>query len=137
VRNRQTGRRRGLSQGGRDHGAVAVEWLLIFPLVLATVMLVVQYGVYAHARSVAIASAHEGARAAAAEQGTSSQGIRTAREFLAQAGGDDVLTAAQITGSRTAASATVTVSGRALSLFPGLPLRIQQEATMPVERLTQ
>lgn len=130
-------RRRRPGLRGGDEGAVAVEWLLIFPIVLAAVMLIVQYGVYAQARSVAIASAQEGARAAASEQGTRSQGVQAAREFLAQAGGDDVLADATVEGARSAVDATVTVSGRVLNLLPGLRLRITQEATMPVERLTQ
>ena len=61
--------------------------------------------------TVAIAAAQQGARAAGAEQGRESDGVGAANDFLAEAGGDDVLTATSASANRTATTATVTVSG--------------------------
>ena len=89
-----------------------------------------------HARTVAIAAAEQGARAAGARGGTVAAGTTAAGDFVATAGGDGVLKAASATGSRTPTTATVTVTGQAMSVIPGWTLTITQSATMPVERLT-
>ena len=95
-----------------------------------------QAALFYHARTVAIAAAQEGARAAGAEQGRESDGIGAADEFIAEAGGDDVLTNTSTTASRTGTAATVTVTGFSLSVIPGWHVRITQTATVPVEGLT-
>jgi len=95
-----------------------------------------QAALYYHARTVAIAAAQEGARAAGAEQGHEADGVEAANDFIAEAGGDDVLTATSATTRRTTTTATVTVTGFSLSVIPGWKVRITQIATVPVERLT-
>ena len=95
-----------------------------------------QAALFYHARTVAIAAAQEGARAAGAEQGHESDGVGAANDFVNEAGGDDVLTGTSATARRTATTATVTVTGFSLSVIPGWKVRITQSATVPVERLT-
>jgi hypothetical protein len=95
-----------------------------------------QAALFYHARTVAIAAAQEGARAAGAEQARESDGVGAANDFIAEAGGDDVLTSSSASASRTATTATVTVSGFSLSVIPGWKVRITQSATVPVERIT-
>ena len=77
--------------------------------------------------TVAIAAAQEGARAAGAEQGSESDGVGAANDFLAEAGGDDVLTGTSTSANRTATTATVTVSGFSLSVIPGWKVRDHAE----------
>jgi hypothetical protein len=95
-----------------------------------------QAALFHHARTVAIAAAQEGARAAGAESGRESDGVGAATDFINEAGGDDVLTHASSTADRTATTATVTVTGYSLSVIPGWTIRITQSASVPVERLT-
>ena len=95
-----------------------------------------QAALFYHARTVAIAAAQEGARAAGAEHGRETDGVGAANDFLAEAGGNDVLTGASTSANRTATTATVTVTEFSLSVIPGWKVRITQSASVPVERLT-
>ena len=105
------------------------------PALFAVMFLGMQAALIYHARTLAIASAQEGARAAGAENGTTAAGITTARTYLAETAGD-ALTSSTVTGTRTATTASVTVRGVALSVIPGWRPTITQSATIPVERIT-
>ena len=124
-------------RGGRERGSASIQMVVLLPALFAVMFLGMQAALYYHARTVAIAAAQEGARAAAAETGTTGRGTAAALDFVADAGGDDVLTAVSVAGARTPTAATITVTGRALSVIPGWKPRLQQSATAPVERLTQ
>lgn len=95
-----------------------------------------QAALYYHARTVAIAAAQEGARAAGSEIGRESDGIAAANEFVSDAGGDDVLVGAAFTADRSGTTATVTVQGFSLSVIPGWKPVVRQTASVPIERLT-
>jgi len=115
---------------------VSIQMVLLLPVLFAVMFLGMQAALFYHARTVAIAAAEEGARAAGARGGTVPAGTKAAADFVATAGGDGVLKAASATGSRTPTTATVTVTGQAMSVIPGWTLTITQSATMPTERLT-
>ncbi|MDR7254163.1 Flp pilus assembly protein TadG [Nocardioides sp. BE266] len=119
-----------------DRGSVAIQMALLLPALFAVMFLGMQASLYYHARSVALAAAEEGAREAAGQTGTRDSGIAVASAFLRDAGGDDVMTDTGITGTRTAATATVTVTGKTLSVIPGWRGTVTQHASMPVERIT-
>src|SRR3954451_11490289 len=119
-----------------ERGSVSIELIVILPALFAVMFLGVQAALYYHARTVAIAGAQEGARAAGAENGRTSDGIRAAHAFIADAGGSDVLPGASISGERTATVATVRVVGKSLSVIPGWSPVVRQSASVPVERLT-
>lgn len=125
-------------RGRRDErGSVTLELVVIFPVVLIIIFSVVQGALYYHARNVALSAAQEGARTARAEQGTATAGAQQARSFVSDAGGNNILTHLKVTPSRSATEASITVTGRSLSVLPGLPgLPVSQTATQPVERLT-
>ena len=84
-----------------ERGSASVELVVLMPLLLLILFAGVQGAVYYHARTLAIAAAQEGARAAARENGTLAAGTAAATAFLADAAGDS-LTAVTITGTRTA-----------------------------------
>ena len=126
-----------LPEGGREGGSASIQMVFLLPVLFSVMFLGMQAALYYHARTVAIAAAQEGARAAAAETGTTSHGTRAALDFVADAGGDDVLTGVVAAGARTATTATVTVRGRSLSVIPGWSPLLEQSATAPVERLTR
>jgi len=105
-------------------------------VLFAVMFLGMQAALLHHARSVAIAAAQEGARAAGGEHGTEADGVLAAAAFIQDAGGDDVLSDTTATASRTATTATVVIRGRSLSVIPGWSPVVRQVASVPVERLT-
>lgn len=121
-----------------DRGSATLEITVLFPIVLLLILGVVQGALYYHARDVALAAAADGLTAARSRTGTAEQGRQAAVAFLDRAGGDDVLPGAEVTAVRAGAAATVTVTGHAVSLLPGLPSwSISQVASGPVERFTR
>jgi len=118
-----------------ERGQALVEGLLALGLVLFTVCFAVQALAYAHARSVAIAAAQDGVRAAAA--GGPQAGIDRAAGVLAAAGGtgDGLRPAVSEQGDEV----TVRVSGQAPRLF-ALPLllpAVSASASLPLEQYPQ
>lgn len=93
-----------------------------------------QAGLYYYGRSAAMSAATTGARAAAAENGSSQACGTAAQAFLDQLG--DVLIQPSVTCIRTTTTVTVEVSGDTLSVIPGWIPRVSQVATAPVERVT-
>lgn len=120
-----------------ERGSVAIQMVFVLPALFAVMFLGVQASLYYHARSVALAAAEEGAREAAGQTGSRDSGVAVAKEFLLDAGGEDVMTDTNVTGTRSAISATVTVTGTTLSVIPGWKGTVTQRASMPVERITQ
>lgn len=110
--------------------------MILLPALFAVMFLGMQAALFYHARTVAIAAAQEGARAAGAENGKTSDGTNAAYAFISEAGGDGVLSGASTTANRTPTTATVTVTGHSLSVIPGWNPVITQSASLPVERLT-
>jgi len=119
-----------------ERGSVAIQMVFLLPALFAVMFLGVQASLYYHARSVALAAAEEGAREAAGQAGSRESGVAVAKTFLLDAGGEDVMTDTDITGTRSAITATVTVTGTTLSVIPGWKGTVTQRASMPVERIT-
>lgn len=120
-----------------EGGSVSIQMVVFMPVLFSIMFVGLQAALIYHARTVAIAAAQEGARAAGTENGTAQLGIEQANSFVADAGGRNVLEAASVTGSRSVTTATVTVTGTSLSVIPGWSPRIVQSAAMPVERITE
>lgn len=108
--------------------------IILLPALLVLLFLGVQAAMLYQGRTVALAAAQEGARDAAAENGSASAGISTARTFIntSTAG----LSGTNVAGSRTATVARVSVVTHTVSVIPGWKPTIRQSATLPVERLT-
>jgi Flp pilus assembly protein TadG len=119
-----------------ERGSVSIELVILLPVLFAVMLLGMQAALYYHARTVAIAAAQEGARAAGAENGREADGRRAANAFVSEAGGDEVLQRASSTANRTATTASVTVQGFSLSVIPGWAPMVKQSAAVPVERLS-
>jgi hypothetical protein len=110
---------------------------VLFPAVLVATFGLIQGALYYHARDIALAAATDGLTAARSRMGTGDGGRRAAAAFLARAGGPDVLAGATVTSVRTGTTATVTVSGSAVSLVPGVSgWAVKQTASGHVERFT-
>lgn len=121
--------------GGADRGSTSLELVILAPAVLLLIFGIVQGALWYTARSVALAAATEGAQAARAVGGSSSDGRTTATSFIARAGQD--LSGVRVTADRTQTQASVTVTAHSLSLLPGVPgPSLSQTASGPVERFT-
>lgn len=118
-----------------ERGAASIEMVVLLPALFAVMFLGLQAALYFHARTIAIAAAQEGARAAAAEHAYSGAGVAAAREYLADVGGD-ALESSSASAHRTATTAVVTVQGRSLSVIPGWRPVVRQQARAEIERTT-
>lgn len=129
---------RRIGGGSEERGSVTLELAIVYPVLLAAILLVVQAGIYWHGRTLALTAAEEGLRTTSTLHGTTTSGQAIAADFLHRAGADGWLADPGVTGDRSATTATITVTARAISLIPGLPgLPIRQQASGPVERATR
>ncbi|GGC14480.1 hypothetical protein GCM10010972_29750 [Cellulomonas carbonis] len=121
----------------RDDGSVTVELSILFPALLLLVTALVQYGLWFHARSVALAAAQQGVVAAAAYQAPPGAGVDGATAFVVAHGSQTLLDAAATQDVPAPGTVSVEVNGRSVSLIPGvLGPAVVQSATAPVERFT-
>ena len=132
----ETSSSRPSARARNERGSVSIQLVILLPALFAVMFLGMQAALFYHARTVAIAAAQEGAKAAGGENGKESDGVQAAEAFIADAGGDDVLTGATTTANRTGTTATVVVQGHSLSVIPGWSPVVRQVASVPVERLT-
>jgi Flp pilus assembly protein TadG len=125
------------SDPNAERGSASLELVVAFPAVLALIFGIVQGGLWYHARNVAALAAAEGLRATQAIDGSTSAGRVRAQSTLAHTGAEGFLSATSVSATRGPQEATVTVTGRAVGLFPAVKLDIRQSATGPVERLLE
>lgn len=118
-----------------ERGSASIELVILLPALFAVMFLGLQAALYYQARTVAIAAAQEGARAAGAENASAAEGRAAAAAYLADVGGD-ALTSSRARATRTARTATVTISGRSMSVVPGWHPTVRQSASMSIEKLT-
>ena len=109
---------------------------ILLPALLVAMFLGMQAAIFYHARNVAHAAATEGARAAAVEGGSTSDGISAAATFVADAGGDRVIVDLDVAGERTTERVVITIRGSSLSVVPGWSPSFEVEAVARTERLT-
>ena len=120
----------------RDGGSSAVELVLLAPLLMFAVFVVVQAALYMHARHVVLAAAQQGARlarAAAADDATAVDFARAGTYSYISQLGSQIVSDPTVTVTRAGSEATVRVSAHAVSILPGLTLRVVESSTGPVE----
>lgn len=110
---------------------------MTFPAVLLLIFGIVQGGLWYHGRNVAAMAAAEGLRAAQAIDGTPAAGQLRASATLSHAGAAGFLRGTSVAADRGQRTASVTVSGAAVALFPALRIPIRVTATGPVEHLLE
>ena len=117
-----------------EHGAMSLAQVVITaPALLFLLMLIVQFGLMFHARNIAEQAAQEGAAVARRFDGTQTQGREKALQLLT-AVGEGTLKDRDVTASRTADTASVTVTGTVVSVVPGFSLSVSESASGPVEK---
>jgi Flp pilus assembly protein TadG len=120
----------------RERGSASLELALVAPALMLLVLGVLQFGLWYHAQNVVETAAMEGARVAAAEDGSAGAGKTRALEVLedglGQAASDQGATASIDQGS---ASVHVTAQMPGLLPIPGLrSFALSSEATVFRER---
>ena len=118
-----------------DRGAGAAEIVIAVPLLMLLILLVVQFAIWQHAVAVAQATAEESLAVTRVQGGTAGAGQDRAAQVLGQIG-SAVLVGPQVSVTRTAADATVTIHATAERVVPvpGLNLPVSVTVTGPVER---
>lgn len=116
-----------------DHGFTTIEFMIVVPVLLLMLMLVLQAYLRIDAQRVAQAAAEEGA-AAARHVGGTQAGARDEAYDYAERLSEGSLTDVHVTVHIGAEQASVTVTGTAVSLVPGIDLSVTQTSTGPVER---
>lgn len=114
-----------------ERGMTTIQVAILFPVVLFWLMLIVQYGLWWHAKQVANAAAAEAVDATTVSTGTIHDGEHAAASYLSQSGN---LSNVTITVTRTPATAIVEVRGDAPRLVPGFEWPVTARGTAPVER---
>ncbi len=117
-----------------DRGSSPVEMAIVAGGMILLTFAVIQVGLVFYARSIALAAATQGVNAARGYNAVDSAGVADARKFLDQAG--DGLTNQSIDVRRVGNEVTVTVTGNAISVLPGLTFQVNQSARGSVERVT-
>lgn len=129
-------RRAHLGLRGRERGSLTLEAALVYPVLLAAIVAVMQGALWYYARSLAAAAAGHAVRIGRAVGAPPGAGTAAAHTFLTRAGGH-TLTHTTVTATTTPRELRVQVSGRSLSLIPGTPgLPVHQSAAGPYERWT-
>ncbi|WP_433128272.1 TadE/TadG family type IV pilus assembly protein [Micromonospora sp. CA-240977] len=134
-----TATRRRLVGGDRERGANPVELAVLMPLILVLLFASIQIAAVFLARSTALNAAQSGVNAQRPYQAANGAGVASATQFLQVAGG--WLVGWDTPGPTCViiddAEVTCTVSGRSLSVVPGVDFAVQQTAHGTVERLTE
>ena len=98
-----------------EQGSATTELVLLMPVMLLLVLLIVQFGLWLHARNVAVAAAQEGLLVAQVPDGTAERGRGRAASFLEETGG---IRTVGVTVDRTVTRVRVEVTGTAPALLP-------------------
>jgi Flp pilus assembly protein TadG len=115
-----------------ERGVMALEFLLVISMLIVVFLLMLQYAVRAHAQRIATAAAQEGLATASSYDGTASDGERTATQYLTSIGPG--LASSHVSATRSATTATVTVTGEVDQLIPFLGVTVRVHVEGPVER---
>lgn len=114
-----------------EAGMTTIQVAILFPVVLLWLTLIVQYGLWWHAKQVANAAAAEAVAAAQVPTGTEADGDAAAHRFVDQAGN---LTNITIAVNRQPDVVVAEIRGDAPRLMPGFEWSVTARSHAPVER---
>lgn len=113
-----------------EEGLTATQLAVLMPALLFWIMLIVQYGLWFHAKQVAGAAAAEAVDVAQIPGNTAAEAEAAARSFLDQSGN---LSHVTVEISPSADVVSVRVRGQAPQLVPGFDWTVASEAQVPME----
>ncbi|RBQ21188.1 pilus assembly protein [Spongiactinospora rosea] len=115
---------------------MSAEVIVVLPVIMLAVLACMQVCLLYFGRSVALAAAQAGVRAARADEASRTAGGEIARRYAERTAGE-FLHAITATSTADQTTVQVTVHGRALSLVPFLPsIAVSEQAAGPIERFT-
>jgi Flp pilus assembly protein TadG len=119
-----------------ERGSASLEMAIVFPVVLLLIMTSIQAALWFCARSIALGAAQEGAREGRLQPTSTERAQAAADSFLDRAG-QDLINERDVSVAGSPTAIEVTVTGRSLSLVPGLDgWSVSQTAVGPIEQLT-
>ncbi len=120
---------------GERGGATGAEMALLWGVLAALILAVVQVSWLSYAGQLATSAAQDGVRSGhyLSTAAVADAARRDAEDFLARTAGG-TLTGTSVTTSVDGGLLRVRVTGRAISLVPGVPLQIAREAAGGLER---
>ena len=124
-------RRRGRAA---ERAIATIEMAILTPVMLLLVTVSTQAALWQEADHVALAAAESGV-AAGAEVGGSSAGATGQAMSAASQMGSGVLISPGVTVSESGGLVTVSVTGQAEQLVPGIPVSVSASASAPIEGL--
>jgi Flp pilus assembly protein TadG len=126
-------RRPRLPSCDRDGGYSVLEVAVVLPVVFFLLMVIVQWAIVWHARSVAAAAAQEGLRTTETYAATAAAGRADTDNYLAQVA-PHALPDPRVTVTRTPTAATVHVQAQVMSLIPFGHFSVDEIVSGRVER---
>ena len=119
--------------GGRESGSLSLESAIILGPVFMLLLLIIQVGLYEHARDVARSAAQVGAQAGRGIDTPAGLAQQASTRYLADVGGLYDVRVETSSGPQV----SVTVTGRMPSIVPLLSLpAVTATATLPKEQLS-
>jgi Flp pilus assembly protein TadG len=115
-----------------EEGSTVVEAVLLVPVLMVVLLLVIQCALWAHAAQVVQLAASEGDQVARSQGGGTGAGAAEARS-VTDGPGSDLQTASVAVDVMADDVARVTVTGRALSIVPGLSLHVTSVEIGPIQ----
>jgi Flp pilus assembly protein TadG len=123
---------RRLNRRRDERGAMAIEFLLTITMLIIVFLVMLQYAVKAHSQRIATAAAEEALAATSSYDGTTGDGESAANDYLTNLGPG--LANSTVNVTRTASTATVTITGDVDQLIPFLPVKVTVQIEGPIER---
>ena len=120
------------ARDANERGSAAVEGIMVIPAVLLLVFGFIQGAVVLQANNVAQAAASTAYNSARLYDASTEDGVNAGNAALTQAG--TILSGTNVVVQRNVETVTVTVTGTAATLIPGLPATISRTVTGPTER---
>lgn len=118
---------------GDDRGALILGYVAVLPFVFVFLMVIIQAAFWFLARDAALAAARQGADAARVLGAPRSAGPAAALAFARAAGAGYLQDPSASPSGSSAATVSITVTGRVPSFVPGLVVTVSETARAPAE----
>ncbi len=119
------------ADAARERGSLSLELSFLAPVVMLSLFMTIQAGLYFFARDAALTAAQQGVEAARVQGASLAEGEARTQGLLNRSGGS--ITGADVSGS-SGALVQITVTGHVDTWIPGLSLALSQTATGVKER---
>lgn len=117
-------------RANHSRGSLSIEAMILIPLFLVAVFAILEASLWIHACTVAQSAAQDGVREATVFGGSPDQGRIVSQGILdSRAAGQNWV----VDTSADTSTLTVTITGNALSVIPGMNFPVRESASLPWE----